>query len=87
MGGSLVYSFRDTLEETQPVPLDDEFVFLIKDACQEAYVTSFGGRLGFVAFDWMTKGQQLSIPMILGGATILYLAYNKNTFAKLSASN
>jgi phosphatidylglycerol:prolipoprotein diacylglycerol transferase len=44
-------------------------------------------HIGFVAFDWMTKGQQLSIPMILGGAAILYLAYNKNAFGKMSASN
>ena len=44
-------------------------------------------HIGFVAFDWMSKGQQLSIPMILGGAVILFLAYNKNTFAKTPAAN
>ena len=35
-------------------------------------------HLGFVMFDWMTKGQQLSIPMIIFGITILYMAYNKS---------
>jgi len=44
-------------------------------------------HIGFVAFDWMSKGQQLSIPMILGGAVILSLAYNKNTFAKTPAAH
>ncbi len=31
--------------------------------------------LGFVAFDWMSRGQQLSLPMIVGGSVILVLAY------------
>ncbi len=31
--------------------------------------------LGFVAFDWMSRGQQLSLPMIVGGSLILVLAY------------
>jgi phosphatidylglycerol---prolipoprotein diacylglyceryl transferase len=31
--------------------------------------------LGFVAFDWMSRGQQLSLPMIVGGAIILVMAY------------
>ena len=34
-------------------------------------------HLGYVAFDWMTKGQELSIPMIAAGIYILYLAYKK----------
>ena len=36
--------------------------------------------LGFVAFDWMSRGQQLSLPMIVGGLAILVLAY-KGRFA------
>lgn len=32
-------------------------------------------HLGFVAFDWMTKGQVLSSPMIVGGFAILFWAY------------
>ncbi|MEY4642176.1 MAG: hypothetical protein RLZZ227_2170 [Pseudomonadota bacterium] len=31
--------------------------------------------LGFVMFDWMSRGQQLSLPMIVGGIVILVLAY------------
>ena len=31
--------------------------------------------LGFVAFDWMSRGQQLSLPMVVAGIIILVLAY------------
>ena len=34
-------------------------------------------QLGFVAFDWMTPGQELCIPMILIGLVLLTLAYRK----------
>jgi phosphatidylglycerol---prolipoprotein diacylglyceryl transferase len=37
-------------------------------------------NLRFVAFDWMTQGQLLSLPMIVGGAAILMLSY-KGRFA------
>lgn len=32
-------------------------------------------QLGFVAFGWMTRGQELSLPMIVFGIIFLYLAY------------
>ncbi|TDT37860.1 prolipoprotein diacylglyceryl transferase [Halospina denitrificans] len=32
-------------------------------------------HLGYVAFDWMTMGQVLSIPMALVGAVMLWMAY------------
>lgn len=35
-------------------------------------------QLGFIAFDWLTMGQLLSLPMIIFGITIFYLAYKKN---------
>lgn len=38
-------------------------------------------QLGFVMFDWMTKGQQLSIPMIIFGLIILFMAYKKQKVA------
>lgn len=31
--------------------------------------------LGFVAFGWMTRGQELSAPMIAGGIVLLWLSY------------
>jgi phosphatidylglycerol:prolipoprotein diacylglycerol transferase len=31
-------------------------------------------QLGFVAFGWMTRGQELSVPMVLFGLYLLYLA-------------
>ena len=39
-------------------------------------------HLGFVAFDWMTKGMQLSIPMILAGIIILVGTYRYDWFNK-----
>jgi phosphatidylglycerol:prolipoprotein diacylglycerol transferase len=33
--------------------------------------------LGFVALDWMTMGQLLSLPMILVGLGLLVLAYSR----------
>lgn len=34
----------------------------------------------FVAFDWLTRGQLLSFPMIIAGAAIIVLAYKRNVF-------
>ncbi|MFK7863533.1 MAG: prolipoprotein diacylglyceryl transferase [Pseudohongiellaceae bacterium] len=34
-------------------------------------------QLGFIAFDWLTMGQLLSLPMIIAGATFLGLAYRR----------
>ncbi|MCI5107260.1 MAG: prolipoprotein diacylglyceryl transferase [Pseudomonadales bacterium] len=33
-------------------------------------------QLGFIAFNWLTMGQLLSLPMIIAGAVFLGLAYN-----------
>lgn len=50
------------------------------------FITEFfrtpDSHLGFVMFDWMTKGQQLSVPMIIAGLIILFLAYKKQTVNK-----
>ena len=40
--------------------------------------------IGFVAFDWLTMGQILSVPMIAGGFLLLILAYSNQR--KLAAS-
>jgi len=34
-------------------------------------------QLGFIAFDWLTMGQLLSVPLIIGGGILLLLAYRK----------
>jgi phosphatidylglycerol:prolipoprotein diacylglycerol transferase len=34
--------------------------------------------IGYLAADWVTMGQVLSAPMILAGATMLFLAYTRN---------
>jgi len=34
-------------------------------------------QLGFLAFDWLTMGQLLSLPMILSGFLLIFLAYRK----------
>jgi phosphatidylglycerol:prolipoprotein diacylglycerol transferase len=36
-------------------------------------------HLGYLALDWLTMGQILSIPMILAGATLMALAYRKRS--------
>ena len=45
------------------------------------FITEFfrtpDAHIGFIAFGWMTKGQQLSIPMILAGVFLFYLIYRK----------
>lgn len=34
-------------------------------------------QLGFIAFDWLTMGQLLSLPLVLAGGILLILAYRK----------
>jgi len=36
------------------------------------------GHLGFIAMDWLTMGQLLSVPMIVIGGLLLFLAYRNN---------
>jgi phosphatidylglycerol:prolipoprotein diacylglycerol transferase len=43
------------------------------------FVREPDAHLGFVAFDWMTMGQVLSLPMILIGTAVLVYAYRRNT--------
>lgn len=53
-------------------------VYMITYGCLR-FITEFfrepDAHLGFVALDWMTMGQLLSIPMVLFGMTIGWLAY------------
>ena len=46
------------------------------------FITEFfripDSHLGFVAFDWLTMGQILSVPMILFGVVVYIIAYNKS---------
>lgn len=57
-------------------------LFLIFYGCFR-FTTEFfrtpDAHIGFVAFDWMTKGQELSIPMIMAGIFILYLSQKNKT--------
>lgn len=41
-------------------------------------------QIGFIAFDWLTMGQLLSVPMILAGIVFLYYAYKKSTQAQVT---
>ena len=34
-------------------------------------------HLGFIAFDWLTMGQILSLPMILFGMVVYYIALKR----------
>jgi len=43
------------------------------------------GHLGFIAFNWLTMGQLLSLPMIIAGILLWWLA-NKGVFKKYNPS-
>lgn len=57
-------------------------LFLIGYGCFR-FATEFfrtpDAHIGYVAFDWMTKGQELSIPMVVAGLYILYLSRKNKT--------
>jgi phosphatidylglycerol:prolipoprotein diacylglycerol transferase len=36
-------------------------------------------HIGYVAFGWLTMGQLLTLPMIIGGVILIALAYRKRT--------
>jgi len=42
------------------------------------FVREPDAQLGFVMMDWMTRGQQLSLPMVAAGAGLLWLAYRND---------
>jgi phosphatidylglycerol:prolipoprotein diacylglycerol transferase len=46
------------------------------------FITEFfripDSHLGFVAFDWLTMGQILSLPMIIFGVVVFIIAYSKS---------
>ena len=46
------------------------------------FVRQPDAHLNFIAFDWLTMGQLLSLPMIIVGIVTMWLAYNKFGMAK-----
>ena len=36
-------------------------------------------HIGYMAGDWLTRGQVLSMPMILGGIAMLWIAYRRGS--------
>ncbi|MBL4795173.1 MAG: prolipoprotein diacylglyceryl transferase [Pseudomonadales bacterium] len=43
-------------------------------------------HLGYIAFDWLTMGQLLSLPMIFGGLAFVIYGYRVNVFAPTTVS-
>lgn len=43
------------------------------------FVRQPDAQLGYLAFDWLTMGQLLSLPMILAGLGLIVFAYRRNT--------
>jgi len=41
------------------------------------FVRQPDAHLGFIAFDWLTMGQLLTIPMVFAGAFFIYYAYSR----------
>ncbi|ROO28695.1 prolipoprotein diacylglyceryl transferase [Salinisphaera orenii MK-B5] len=59
-------------------------LFLLGYGCLRFFAEFFrkpDDFLGFVAFDWMTMGQILCVPMIVGGVLLLGLAYRRGRAA------
>ena len=45
--------------------------------CAVEFVRVPDRHIGYLAFDWLTLGQVLTLPMVIGGAVLLWLAYNQ----------
>ena len=60
-------------------------LFLIGYGCARFTVEFFrepDADQGFVLFDWMTKGQMLTAPMIVAGVLLMLVAYRKAAMVK-----
>ena len=60
-------------------------LFLIGYGCARFTVEFFrepDANQGFVLFDWMTKGQMLTAPMIVAGVVLMLVAYRKTAMVK-----
>ena len=58
-------------------------MLLICYGCFRFFVEFFrepDNHIGFDLFEWMTRGQVLSLPMIIGGAFLIYWAYKHPKF-------
>jgi phosphatidylglycerol:prolipoprotein diacylglycerol transferase len=42
------------------------------------FVREPDAQLGYLAFDWLTMGQMLSLPMVLAGLILMTIAYRRN---------
>jgi phosphatidylglycerol:prolipoprotein diacylglycerol transferase len=45
------------------------------------------GHIGYMAWGWLTRGQLLTTPMILGGLLLIVLAYSKAAAAKSKSAH
>ncbi|MEH6812300.1 MAG: prolipoprotein diacylglyceryl transferase [Motiliproteus sp.] len=60
-------------------------LFLVGYGCFRFLIEFFrqpDGHLGFIAFDWLTMGQLLSLPMVVLGALMVLLAYGRQSAKK-----
>ena len=56
-------------------------LFLVLYGSFRSFVELFrepDAHIGFVAFGWLTKGQLLSLPMVIIGCLIIIIAYMRN---------
>ena len=64
-------------------------LFVMGYGCQRFFVEFFrqpDSHIGFQAFDWLTRGQMLSLPMIVAGAILIWLGYKRGVYAPTSES-
>lgn len=65
-------------------------MFLLLYGCFRFFVEFFrqpDEHLLFVAFGWMTRGQQLCIPMVVLGAVLIWLAYRRGEMAPVRSND
>jgi len=80
--GLLLFIILWVISSRSPPRMTVSAAFMIGYGCFR-FITEFfrtpDAQLGFVAFGWLTRGQELSIPMILFGVFLLYLVGKKQT--------
>ena len=57
-------------------------LFLLAYGCFRFFIEFFrepDQHLGFIAFDWLSMGQLLSIPMVVVGLIFMWLAFNRHS--------
>ena len=78
--GIVLFTILWTYSSKPRAPMAVSGLFLVLYACFRIFCEFFRQpdiQIGFLAFDWLTEGQLLSIPMIIAGVIMLKLANSR----------